>query len=63
MPYVEALLPTIVVALIFWYVIKAVMNADRSERQAEAEADRNMGLKQPGFEDLESRDNNPNPDN
>lgn len=44
MPYVEALLPTIVVALIFWYVIKAVMNADRSERQAEAEADRQSKL-------------------
>lgn len=62
MPYVEALLPTIVVALIFWYAIKALMNADRSERQAEAEADRNIALDSTSGE-LRSRDNNSQPDN
>lgn len=36
MPYVQVLLPTIVVALIFWFVMKAVLGADRSEREAEA---------------------------
>lgn len=62
MPYVEALLPTIVVALIFWYVIKAVMNADRSERQAQAEVDTNIDI---GGQDADSqsRDNKTNPDN
>lgn len=36
MPYVQVLLPTIVVALIFWFVMRAVLGADRSEREAEA---------------------------
>lgn len=40
MQYVEVLAPSIVIALIFWFVIKAVSNVDRSERRAEAEADR-----------------------
>lgn len=62
MPYVEAILPTIVVALIFWYVIKAVMNADRSERQAEAEADQAFGFEStPG--DSKSQDNKVQPEN
>lgn len=39
MPYVQVLLPTIVVALIFWFVMKAIFNADRREREAEARAD------------------------
>lgn len=62
MPYVEAILPTIVVALIFWYVIKAVMNADRSERQAQAEVDQNNDFGTTGV-DLKSRDNKGHPDN
>ncbi|MCW4467311.1 hypothetical protein OK351_17675 [Glutamicibacter sp. MNS18] len=62
MPYVEAILPTIVVALIFWYVIKAVMNADRSERQAEAEADRSFGFESTSG-DSKSQDNKAQPDN
>lgn len=44
MPYVEALLPTIVVALVFWFVIRAVSNVDRTERIAEAEVDAQMNL-------------------
>lgn len=40
MQYVEVLAPSILLALIFWFVIKAVSNVDRSERRAEAEADR-----------------------
>ncbi|WP_372699071.1 hypothetical protein [Arthrobacter sp. JSM 101049] len=39
MDYVEVLLPTIVVALIFWFVMRAVFRVDRNERRAEAEAD------------------------
>lgn len=62
MPYVEALLPTIVVALIFWYVIKAVMNADRSERQAEAEVDKNISLNSTSG-DLKRLGNDSQPDN
>lgn len=42
MPYVEALMPTIVVALVFWFVIRAVSNVDRTERIAEAEVDAQM---------------------
>jgi len=38
-PYVEVVLPTLVVALIFWFVMKAIFNADRRERQAEAHED------------------------
>lgn len=39
MPYIQELLPTIVVALIFWFVIRAVSNVDRTERLAESEVD------------------------
>lgn len=39
MLYVEAIVPTIGLALLFWYVMKAITNADRKERQAESEAD------------------------
>lgn len=39
MPYVKVLLPTIVLALIFWFVMKGIFNADRRERDAEAAAD------------------------
>lgn len=39
MPYIEAIVPSIGLALLFWYVMKAITNADRKERQAEAEAD------------------------
>lgn len=45
MPYVEALLPTIVVALVFWFVIRAVSNVDRTERIAEAEVDEQLNSK------------------
>lgn len=38
MPYIEAIVPTICLALLFWYVMKAITNADRKERQAEADA-------------------------
>ncbi|MBV1779495.1 hypothetical protein KRR55_10275 [Paeniglutamicibacter sp. ABSL32-1] len=44
MPYIEALVPTIVVALVFWFVIRAVSNVDRSERAAEAKVDEQIKL-------------------
>lgn len=39
MAYVEVLLPSIVVALIFWFVIRALFRVDRNERLAESVAD------------------------
>ncbi len=39
MPFVEAFVPSIALGLLFWYVMKALTNADRKERQAESEAD------------------------
>ncbi|MFL4475983.1 hypothetical protein ACIPVK_18465 [Paeniglutamicibacter sp. MACA_103] len=44
MPYIEALVPTIVVALVFWFVMRAVSNVDRTERAAEAEVDQQIKL-------------------
>lgn len=44
MPYIEEILPTIVVALVFWFVIRAVSNVDRSERAAEAKVDEEIEL-------------------
>lgn len=57
MPYIEALVPTIVVALVFWFVIRAVSNVDRSERAAEAEVNAQIKLS------AQRKDNeNPNSD-
>ena len=39
MPFVEAVVPSIALGLLFWYVMKSLTNADRKERQAESEAD------------------------
>ena len=36
MEYIAVLLPSVVVGLIFWYAMKSIFNADKSERQAEA---------------------------
>jgi hypothetical protein len=36
--YVAVLLPSLVVGLLFWFAMKAIFNADKSERQAEARA-------------------------
>jgi hypothetical protein len=44
LPYLEAILPTIVVGLIFWFAIRAVSNVDRNERAAEAEVDAQIKL-------------------
>ena len=40
MEYVEVLLPSICVAALFFFVMRALLNADRSERKALAEAER-----------------------
>jgi hypothetical protein len=36
--YIAVLLPSVVVGLIFWFAMKSIFNADKSERQAEARA-------------------------
>ena len=38
MEYIAVLLPSVVVGLIFWFAMKSIFNADKSERQAEAGA-------------------------
>ena len=38
MEYIAVLLPSVVVGLLFWFAMKAIFNADKSERQAEARA-------------------------
>lgn len=39
-PYVAGLLPTVVVATIFYFIMKHIMEADRRERMAQAKWDR-----------------------
>ncbi|MCQ2000261.1 hypothetical protein N2K95_00500 [Arthrobacter zhaoxinii] len=58
MEYVEVLLPSVCVAALFYFVMRALLNSDRSERQALAEAEREAdqsvaheALKKPGEED------------
>ncbi|GAB3269018.1 hypothetical protein GCM10027449_02840 [Sinomonas notoginsengisoli] len=43
MDYVFALLPPLVVGLIFWFSMRAIFNADKSEREALAQAERESG--------------------
>ena len=38
MDYVAVLLPSLVVGLLFWFAMKSIFNADKAERQAEADA-------------------------
>jgi hypothetical protein len=38
MEYVAVLLPSLVVGLLFWFAMKSIFNADKSERKAEAQA-------------------------
>ena len=38
MEYIAVLLPSVVVGLLFWFAMKSIFNADKSERQAEARA-------------------------
>jgi len=38
-PVLAGIIPSVVVALIFWWVMRAVLRADRNERLALAEAE------------------------
>jgi hypothetical protein len=55
MEYVAVLLPSVVVGLLFWFAMKSIFNADKSERQAEAraqaEAQKKAPLRHQGSED------------
>ncbi|MET4060599.1 hypothetical protein ABIB35_002150 [Arthrobacter sp. UYP6] len=44
MEYIEVLLPSVCVAGLFYFVMKALLNVDRSERKALAEAEREAAL-------------------
>ena len=48
-PYLAAILPTILVAILFYFLIKSMLEGDRRERIAqrrfEAEQDRERGLR------------------
>ena len=44
MEYVEVLLPSVCVAALFYFAMKALLNVDRSERKAMAEAEREADL-------------------
>jgi hypothetical protein len=48
MDYVAVLLPPIVVGLIFWFAMRAIFNADKSEREALAQAEREAQLHDEG---------------
>ncbi|MHA7190322.1 hypothetical protein ACX80N_08540 [Arthrobacter sp. MDT2-16] len=39
MEYVAVLLPSVCLAVLFYFVIKAIFNADRAEREAMAKAE------------------------
>ena len=47
MEYIAVLLPSVVVGLIFWFAMKSIFNADKSERQAEARAQAEAEKKAP----------------
>jgi len=62
MEYVAVLLPSVVVGLIFWFAMKSIFNADKSERQAEARAQAEAAGKVHGAETLrdDGHSNGPN---
>ncbi|WP_369046160.1 hypothetical protein [Sinomonas sp. P10A9] len=43
MDYVLVLLPPLLVGGIFWFAMRAIFNADKSEREALAKAEREYG--------------------
>jgi hypothetical protein len=54
--YVAVLLPSLVVGLIFWFAMKAIFNADKSERQAEARAQAEADARAAQVSDAQSAD-------
>jgi hypothetical protein len=45
MEYVAVIVPSLAVGALFYFVMKAIFNADRSEREALARAERETGEK------------------
>jgi hypothetical protein len=62
MEYIAVLLPSVVVGLIFWFAMKSIFNADKSERQAEARAQAEADGNAPGA-DNQGRDGHSNGQN
>lgn len=60
MEYIAVLLPSVVVGLIFWFAMKAIFNADKSERQAEARAQAEAAAR--GTEENPATGNGQSPD-
>jgi bacterioferritin (cytochrome b1) len=62
-PYLAAILPTILVAILFYFLIKSMLEGDRRERIAqrrfEAEQDRERDLRAENATDSEGRDGAP----
>jgi hypothetical protein len=50
MEYIAVLAPSVVVGLIFWFAMKSIFNADKSEREAEARAQAEANLRNSGPE-------------
>lgn len=48
MEYVAVLLPSVCLAVLFYFVIKALFNADRSEREAMTQAEREQDARDAG---------------
>lgn len=59
MEYIAVILPSLVVGVIFWFAIRALLNADRSEREALARAEEewDSGTKNNNGESAESPNN------
>ena len=62
MEYIAVLLPSVVVGLIFWFAMKSIFNADKSERQAEAraQAEADEKAQAPGTPGPDGHSNGPN---
>ncbi|MCB5273010.1 hypothetical protein BJG92_00522 [Arthrobacter sp. SO5] len=59
MEYIAVLLPSAVVGLIFWFAMKSIFNADKSERQAEARAQAEAEGKAPGADNAPDNGHSP----
>jgi hypothetical protein len=49
-PYLAALLPTVAVSVLFFYVMKYILEGDRRERLAQSKWEREHGVKPTGDE-------------
>lgn len=54
--YIAVLLPSIGVGLIFWFVMRALFRADRGERRAQEEVNRDQADAERWYQDLKSRE-------